>query len=345
MDLPPELRDMVYEYLLEDPYYPPRPPCAKHTNSGALSYLLPYRRSASPDQCSMKKQCNWIFLACKQTHWEYFEMLAKKKTLYLSVSPANFPKALAAAEKPVLETVTVIPGTSTYRAHVPTNLLRTSSSFTLPPRPTKESSSPTTATSPSTSIWTINPNLLSKARKCNLTLTLTSSMLGAADPRTMTPASLPLAQQIAQELCASAENMRELSLHVKAIGDPLWNPLWVWYHASMAFVGMGEEGDVAAPASAVTNSTSTVAAAAEVEVQERKGPKVNQIEFSLDTWSPGENHLARNKEGRWAWYCVHGHCVGSEAGRDMTVREFCARLYWECRVCRPELDSDDEGEE
>jgi hypothetical protein len=39
---------------------------------------------------------------------------------------------------------------------------------------------------------------------------------------------------------------------------------------------------------------------------------------------------------------MRGHSVGLDCGEDMTVREFCGKLYQECRVCRPELESEDE---
>jgi hypothetical protein len=155
-------------------------------------------------------------------------------------------------------------------------------------------------------------------------------MLGVPDPRTMPPASWSLAAQVKSEL-APLTNVKQLNLHVKAIGDPLWNPLWVWFHASQAFVPMGEDDDDEDEHD-------------QQQATAPKGPRLSKITFSLDTWSPGENHLERVAEepGKWGWYCPEGHCVSTEAGPDMTVREFCARLYTECRVCRPELDSDDE---
>lgn len=178
-------------------------------------------------------------------------------------------------------------------------------------------------------------------------------MLGVPDPRTMPPASWSLATQIKSELSALS-NIKSLNLHVKAIGDPLWNPLWVWFHASQAFVGMGEgEGELLGDDEH------------EMGIEKKKrhtGPRLGKITFSLDTWSPGENHLERlpsptvdgsqqelvsgssssSSNSRWGWFCPEGHCVSDDAGPEQTVREFCARLYTECRVCRPELESDDE---
>lgn len=77
------------------------------------------------------------------------------------------------------------------------------------------------------------------------------------------------------------------------------------------------------------------------------GPKLNSITFSLDSWSPGENHLERDSAngGQWAWYCTNGHCIGPDGSGDVPVREFCANLYKECHVCRPELEDDGDDEE
>jgi hypothetical protein len=102
--------------------------------------------------------------------------------------------------------------------------------------------------------------------------------------------------------------LKSFSLDAKALGDPLWNPLWIWYHASQSFknMGCGEEG-----------------------------PRLGKITFSLDTWSPGENYLERDEEGRWRWCCMKGHAVGLDGGSEVTVREFCGFLYKECGVCKP----------
>lgn len=279
LQLPPELRDMVYMNLLEDPYYPPPPACAKHTGS-PLNWMLP--RQWPPrlpgGQPSTAKQSNWIFLASKQIYAEYMEMVCKKTTFHLTVSPHNY----APPVEPTAET----------------------------PR-----------------IWTISPSTLKNLRKCDIKLVTTSNMLGVSDPRNMKPDDWTLARQMRSEL-RDVENVRELNLHVKAIGDPLWNPLWIWYHASQSLKTMG----AAAPAAADDAP---------------KGPRLNRITFALDTWSPGENYLERDPRngGQWAWWCMKGHCVCPDGRTDMPVREFCARLYEQCRVCRPELDSDDESDD
>jgi len=169
---------------------------------------------------------------------------------------------------------------------------------------------------PSTSVWNISPSVLGKIRSCTLQLVTTSSMLGVKDPRNMTSSDWTLAKQIRQDLTALT-NVKHFTLESKAIGDPLWNPLWIWYHACQSFKNMG-----------VFSS----------------GPKLDKITFSLDTWSPGENYMARDAEnkGVWTWYCMEGHSVALDGGPDVTVREFCGMLYRQCRICKPLLDGEDE---
>lgn len=171
-------------------------------------------------------------------------------------------------------------------------------------------------------IWNIAPSTLSRVRKASLQLITTSAMLGCVDPRNMDSASWALAARIRSEL-SILESCTHLTLEAKAIGDPLWNPLWIWYHASQSFKHIG------------TCSSDCPT-----------GPLLNKITFSLDTWSPGENYLERDaaNKGAWTWYCLKGHSVGLDGGPDQTVREFCGMLYRECRTCRP-VEEGEEGEE
>lgn len=148
-------------------------------------------------------------------------------------------------------------------------------------------------------------------------------MLGVADPRNMTSSEWALARQIREELKYLA-NVTSLTLSAKAIGDPLWNPLWIWYHASQSFKTMGTDQSDTLPI----------------------GPQLTKISFSLDTWSPGENYIQRDPQNKnqWTWYCMQNHPVGLDIGPDMTVREFCGKLYQECRDCRTELESEADDE-
>jgi hypothetical protein len=277
LDLPQELRDMVYEQLIEDPAYPPPSKCPKHAS--AMDWMLPSRFSYSPCAPQRPKRSNWILLVNKQIYTEYMDLLCKRATFHLTVSPENYKNPCA---------------------------------------------TPTTLSTPSFErIWKIAPDTLKKVRACDLKLITTSAMLGVSDPRKMNSAEWTLARQIRREL-SSLTNVPNLTLDARAIGDPLWNPLWIWYHACQSFKDMGTS----------TSDTGKV------------GPELTRITFSLDTWSPGENYLARDvgSKGEWTWYCMEGHDVGVDGGPDMTVREFCGMLYQGCRICRPEMESEDEGE-
>ncbi|KAH3916769.1 hypothetical protein HBI56_049960 [Parastagonospora nodorum] len=272
LELPQELRDMVYEHLLEEhPAYPPPPTCPKHAS--AMDWMLPGHWSSTSPQ---PKPSNWIMLTNKQIHEEYMKLLCQRATFRLTVSPQNYQNPCA---------------------------------------------TPTSTHPSDKKIWHIAPSTLQQIRSCDLSLIATSSMLGVTDPRNMTSSDWTLAAQIRREL-SFLTNVSNFTLDAKAIADPLWNPLWIWYHACQSFryITSPQSGSVSA------------------------GPRLNRITFSLDTWSPGENFLMRDEKnrGEWTWYCMKGHSVGLDCGEDMTVREFCAKLYQECRVCRPELDSEDE---
>jgi hypothetical protein len=261
LDLPQELRDMVYEQLLEDPAYPAPSKCPKHAS--AMDWMLPNAWSTSTCAPQRPKRSNWLLLVNRQIYKEYMDLLCKRATFHLTVSPENYKNPCA---------------------------------------------TPTMSTPSFERIWKIAPDTLKKVRACDLKLITTSAMLGVTDPRKMNSAEWTLARQIRREL--------------SSIGDPLWNPLWIWYHACLSFRDMGTE----------QSDTGAV------------GPELTRITFSLDTWSPGENYLARDQDGKgvWTWYCMKGHDVGVDGGPEMTVREFCGKLYQGCRVCRPETESDDE---
>lgn len=276
MELPQELRDLVYENLIEDPAYPSPPACQKHTST--MDWMLPGRWSSTSSASQQSKRSNWILLTNKQIYKEYMDLLCKRATFHLTVSPQNYQNPC---------------------------------------------SSPTSTSPSNERVWKIAPTTLKQLRSCDLKLIATSSMLGVTDPRNMTSSDWTLAHQIRQEL-TSLTSVSNLTLDAKAIGDPLWNPLWIWYHACQSFKNMG------------TPQSDTIPI----------GPKLNKITFSLDTWSPGENYLERDigNKGQWTWYCMKGHNVGVDCGVDITVREFCGKLYQDCKVCRPETDSEGEDE-
>ncbi|KAF9695675.1 hypothetical protein EKO04_006351 [Ascochyta lentis] len=267
--LPQELRDMVYENLLEDPSYPA--PAARQSTS-SLDWMLTglWRPSTNEQQATRASDSsNWIFLANKQIYKEYMDMLCKRSTFNLTVSPENYQPS-----------------------------------------------------SPNDKIWSIAPSTLKQIRKASLQLVTTSAMLGCTDPRNMASSSWALAARLRSELSA-LESCTHLTLNAKAIGDPLWNPLWIWYHSSQSFKQIG-----------------TCASDCPT------GPVLDKITFSLDTWSPGENYLERDEtnKGAWTWYCMKGHDVGVDGGPEQTVREFCGMLYRECRTCRPVEEGEEEEE-
>lgn len=279
MNLPQELRDMVYEHFIEDPSYPPPPPSQHHRSS--LDWILPGLRSSPSASSRSSRKGNWIFLANKQVYKEYMDMVCKRTTFHLLVSPQTFQPH---------------PDTSN------------------PPPSGSDSESDNN----NNRVWNIGQDTLKNLRTCSLKLVTTSAMLGVTDPRNMTSSDWTLARQIREELKA-IENVTNLTLDAKALGDPLWNPLWIWYHSSQSFKAMG------------TPDSDTIPI----------GPKLTRITFSLDTWSPGENYLERDPacEGRWTWYCMKGHDVGADIGPAMTVREFCGKLYQECGICRPSSEN------
>ena len=276
LELPQELRDMVYENLLEDPHYPPPQPSPQ--NHG-LSWLPSIPQLSSKDSEDTSHQSNFLFLANKQIYSEYLDLMCKKRTFHLTVAPHNY-------------------------------------------------SPPETPDEENKNIWKISSQVLKRVRKCEIKLVTTSTMLGVSDPRNMKPEEWVLARQIRRQLSV-AENISELNLHVKAIGDPLWNPLWVWYHATQALRMMGSASDKDCDASAIESIKAG-----------RLGPKFNRITFSLDMWSPGENYLMRDpsNNNQWAWWCLQGHCVG-QVGPELTVRQFCSWLY-DCPTCHPDEPED-----
>ncbi|EMD94563.1 hypothetical protein COCC4DRAFT_152777 [Bipolaris maydis ATCC 48331] len=283
LELPQELRDMVYEYFLDDPVYPAPPRPSFHTPS-VVSWMNPTRWTSSTPSRPHQRSNKCIFLANKQIHAEYMDMLCKRCTFKFFVSP------------------------ETYKSLPPSP---------LPSSPSHPPPTTTIAIQEATNVWTISPATLSKIRHCSLSLITTSAMLGVTDPRSMTSSSWSLGRRMRQQL-KHMSSIQTFTLDAKALGDPLWNPLWIWYHASQSLKLLG------------TDLSDTVP----------RGPQLSRITFSLDTWSPGENYLKRQTEG-WTWYCARGHVVATDFGHDMTVREFCAKLYKECKVCWAVAEDED----
>jgi hypothetical protein len=108
--------------------------------------------------------------------------------------------------------------------------------------------------------------------------------------------------------------LKSMTLNIEACGNPLWNPLWLWYLTAQAFM----ESNVEA---------------------------LNRIEFTMKSW-PGMlplTYLARAGQSMdWEWRCMEkGHLV-EPAVKDMPIRPFCVRLYFVCHTCHPEADQNEE---
>ncbi|KAL5412990.1 hypothetical protein PMIN06_004460 [Paraphaeosphaeria minitans] len=283
MQLPPELRDMVYENLLEDPHYPPPRPCPETRSPSWLSSMA--QIGSSTDAKTAGHKSNFLFLANKQIYAEYMDLMCKKTTFYMTVAPHNYTPLDPSAEE-------------------------------------------------EKDIWQISPEVLKKIKRCEIKLVTTSTMLDMSDPRTMKSEEWNLARQMRRQL-SEIENISELKLNVKAIGDPLWSPLWVWYHATEALREMGSssvhENDCR-KSTVADDKVKSVASSHSAP----SGPQFSLITLALDMWSPGENYLMRDpaNNNQWAWWCLKGHCVG-RVGTEHPVRQFCSWLY-DCPTCSPE---------
>ncbi|KAF2843656.1 hypothetical protein M501DRAFT_994656 [Patellaria atrata CBS 101060] len=149
-------------------------------------------------------------------------------------------------------------------------------------------------------IWPIPSSTIAQIRKCDLKIIATSDMLEADDPRSITE-DFSLRDRVCDQL-ARMVKLQRVNLHIHALGDPLWNPLWMWYYISLAF-------------------------------KDVPNIKFRAITFSLHSISPIPNLLAKNKEGLWEWRCPFGHQIEADANRVQPIREFCSNLYKECETC------------
>jgi hypothetical protein len=110
---------------------------------------------------------------------------------------------------------------------------------------------------------------------------------------------------------------------VRAAGNQLWNPLWLWHYGSQAFKRLPLAG------------------------ADGKAPLLRRIDFALDAdvkgWLVQElNHLERGRgpgDG-WEWRCRKGHLVAADEAGAMPIRRFCTMLYRECGVCEPAAAAD-----
>ncbi|KAF2756858.1 hypothetical protein EJ05DRAFT_511639 [Pseudovirgaria hyperparasitica] len=254
LNLPAELRDMVYDELLpeEGISYPTKTPQRSQTRLDRFNSLF-NRRS------SLSKHAG-VMMANHQLHREFHDVMSAKSKFTLYVDEHNYKDA---------------------------------------------------------SLWTISAQMLKSIRRCELRFATTPAMMGTHDPRFM-PLEWALCDRVCEKL-RKCERLESVTLHIRPISNPLWNPLWVWYHASQAF-------------------------------KTAEGVKFDSIRFSLDSWTPGENQLGRwlenrlrrsSVDGLWKWECVRGHFIADDSDTRQPIRDFCGIIYEDCHVCHPPTETAD----
>jgi len=210
-------------------------------------------------------------------------------------------------------------------------------------------------------LWPLRCSTLQNIRHASIHILATPSLLGSHlnsfDPRRAPPSLTWPVLDRAMLAIAKMTRLRSLEVVVRALGNPLWNPLWLWWFAGMSF----KLGAARAAAAAFHTLRETPRGGREL-VEGKGGVRaLKRIRFELEGWTPGENWMARNftnregvgrekalepprsvgegdKEGGdpgWTWRCSEGHRVGGDGEGEMPIRQFCAMLYRDCEVCRP----------
>ncbi|KAH7044546.1 hypothetical protein B0J12DRAFT_712138 [Macrophomina phaseolina] len=234
--LPAEIRDMVYDELVE-------PDCRPHFRTEAMRRPQPFRFWL-PKRTAPSYPKYGILLASRQLHGEFMHVLCKRATFTLDVDRSN--------------------------EHDP-------------------------------DLWPLSQRTISKIRSCEIRIIATSNMLGSRDPRSM-PRDWGLRNRVSRSLGAM-KRVEKLRLHVHAVPDRMWNPLWLWSQVSQQFKDLAE-------------------------------PRFTAITFGLESWTLGENCLKRAVDGKWRWTCPADHVVTEDPEGWQPIREFCAALYLECRQCQ-----------
>ena len=150
-------------------------------------------------------------------------------------------------------------------------------------------------------------NALGSLKNCTLRLIARPGIANAFDPRQANLREWLLRDSIFNSM-RQMTTLKSMTLGIEACGNPLWNPLWLWYLTGQAFM----ESDVKA---------------------------LNRIEFTMKNWDlQPSNYLKRLEGGEtgWEWRCIKEDHFVTEDEKDMPIRPFCARLYLPCRVCEPE---------
>ncbi|KAJ9638349.1 hypothetical protein H2201_002731 [Coniosporium apollinis] len=264
LQLPAELRESVYEYLIDEGYGPTRRRDI-YARRGFINYTLATRRRAA-----------------YQRVYDHFRVLLRK------ILPRKTLAIPQASRVPTRNSIMLV-NRQLYDEFM--TVVCRKATFNLPIDNKSDKND---------RLWPLSSSTMKSIQKCNVQIVATSRMLGGRDPR-IAPTDSALRDKVARNL-KEMENIRDLRLQVQAIGDPLWNPLWVWYHTTQLFKDMEE-------------------------------PRFQGISFHLDSWSPGENRLVRDKEGQWEWRCPADHLIIKDSGKKQAIREFCATLYAECQNC------------
>ncbi|KAF2743955.1 hypothetical protein M011DRAFT_461213 [Sporormia fimetaria CBS 119925] len=293
LHLPPELRDMIFTHLLSSgtPHY---------SAPGAENELIhAWHTGLLPPRLTLFQS---TFLSRRVRRLRR----NKPKTI---ASPAWKSNTLLLVSQQVHhEFLSLLTARKTFHLHLSESAC---SAFTSPPA--SFSSDPSTYYP---TPWPLPLSTLTQLRHVVLTLT-TPPCTSHQDPRHMDPGTWPLARTIEAYL-SSLRAVKTLELRIIADGHPIWNPLWVWYHAIMA-------------------------------LRVLENPGFTRMEFVSEPPVMDKNWLGRvsgsgandgegaGKIGKWFWCCPMGHALeGSELDGELKIREFCSRLYWDCGVCGSE---------
>ncbi|KAK3082080.1 hypothetical protein LTS18_005066 [Coniosporium uncinatum] len=333
-----------------------------------LPYLLLFRRSSPKPEPSPLQHFRFLELP-RELRDEVYSHLVTNPS-YPAIRPPPKPRNLFTLIHDLFRHTNLVAPLPPSRWHGGAGLLFTCSSlsaeytsaltkhatFALRIQESNKNTSP---------LWPLRCSTLSNIRYASIHILATPSLLGSHigsfDPRRAPPSlSWPVLDR-AMLAIEKMDRLRSLEVVVRALGNPLWNPLWLWWFAGMSF----KLGAARAAAAGFHKLQET--AHGKHELVERKGGvrALKRIKFELEGWTPGENWMARNftnHEGvgkekaleppmpldsseeeevehggdkGWTWRCSEGHRVGGDVEGEMPIRQFCAMLYRDCEVCRP----------
>jgi hypothetical protein len=141
-------------------------------------------------------------------------------------------------------------------------------------------------------MFPMTPEAMRKLRKCSIQVTITPSTLDVPDLHNTTHDAWAPTRQIYSEL-QYFERIEHLSLHIRAVGDSLWNPLWMLYHVAQPFKAMG-------PSTSVCEKTklSKWYKSWDLAYTPRSGPK----ELDLPRVTLATRLSIRSMHGDFVWY-------------------------------------------